>query len=44
LTISADIAGRPSARWVFSHPAHIIAFGFGIVLEQGDARSGPAPA
>jgi phosphatidylglycerophosphatase A len=32
LTISADIAGRPSARWVFSHPAHIIAFGFGIGL------------
>jgi phosphatidylglycerophosphatase A len=32
LTISADIAGRPSARWVFSHPAHIIAFGFGLGL------------
>ncbi len=32
LTISADIAGRPSARFVFSHPAHCIAFGFGIGL------------
>jgi phosphatidylglycerophosphatase A len=32
LTISADVAGRPSARFVFSHPAHCIAFGFGIGL------------
>jgi phosphatidylglycerophosphatase A len=32
LTTSADIAGRPSARFVFSHPAHILAFGFGIGL------------
>jgi phosphatidylglycerophosphatase A len=32
LTISADLAGRPSARFVFSHPAHCIAFGFGIGL------------
>lgn len=32
MTISADIAGRPSARFVFSHPAPCIAFGFGIGL------------
>ncbi len=32
MTTSADDAGRPSARFVFSHPAHILAFGFGIGL------------
>ena len=30
--ISADFAGRPSARFVFSNPAPFIAFGFGIGL------------
>ena len=32
MTTSADVAGRPSARFVFAHPAHILAFGFGIGL------------
>ena len=32
MTTSADVAGRPSVRFVFSHPAHILAFGFGIGL------------
>lgn len=32
MTTSADVAGRPSARFVFSHPAPILAFGFGIGL------------
>ena len=32
MTTSADIIGRPSARFVFSHPAPLIAFGFGIGL------------
>ena len=37
MTISADAPlatgdGRPSARFVFSHPAHCIAFGFGAGL------------
>jgi len=32
LTISADAVGRPSVRFVFSHPAHCLAFGFGIGL------------
>ena len=29
---SAETYGRPSLRFVFSHPAHFIAFGFGIGL------------
>jgi phosphatidylglycerophosphatase A len=32
LSISAEAAGRASPRFVFSHPAHILAFGFGIGL------------
>jgi len=32
LTISADSFGRPSARFVFTHPAPFIAFGFGVGL------------
>lgn len=32
MTISADAYGRPSVRFVFSHPAHFIAFGFGVGL------------
>jgi len=32
LTISADAFGRPSFRFVVSHPAHFLAFGFGIGL------------
>ncbi|MEO8165457.1 MAG: phosphatidylglycerophosphatase A [Betaproteobacteria bacterium] len=30
MTISADLVARPSARWMLSHPAHLIAFGFGV--------------
>jgi len=29
---SADVFGRPSLRFVLSHPAHFIAFGFGVGL------------
>ena len=29
---SAETYGRPSLRFVFSHPAHFIAFGFGVGL------------
>ena len=29
---SAESAARPSLRFVFSHPAHLLAFGFGIGL------------
>jgi len=29
---SAETYGRPSLRFVFSHPAHLIAFGFGVGL------------
>ena len=29
---SAEIYGRPTLRFVFSHPAHFIAFGFGVGL------------
>lgn len=32
MTISADSPARASARFVFSHPAHFIAFGFGTGL------------
>ena len=32
MTTSADLAGRPSARFVFSRPAHCLAFGFGVGL------------
>ena len=32
MTISAEPYGRASVRFVFSHPAHFIAFGFGIGL------------
>ena len=32
MTISVDAPLRPSLRFVFSHPAHCIAFGFGIGL------------
>jgi phosphatidylglycerophosphatase A len=32
LTTSADTRGRPSAGFVFSHPAHFVAFGFGVGL------------
>jgi phosphatidylglycerophosphatase A len=32
LTTSADVYGRPSLRFVFSHPAHCVAFGFGVGL------------
>jgi phosphatidylglycerophosphatase A len=32
LTTSADSVGQPSARFVFSHPAHCLAFGFGVGL------------
>jgi phosphatidylglycerophosphatase A len=32
LTISADALGRPSFRFVVSHPAHFLAFGFGVGL------------
>ena len=32
LTTSADAFGRPSLRFVISHPAHFLAFGFGIGL------------
>ena len=32
MSISAESAGRPSLRFVFSHPAHFVAFGFGLGL------------
>lgn len=32
MTISAEPYGRASVRFVYSHPAHFIAFGFGIGL------------
>ena len=32
MTTSAEIVGRPSARFVFSHPLHWLAFGFGVGL------------
>jgi phosphatidylglycerophosphatase A len=32
LITSAEASGRPSLRFVFSHPAHLLAFGFGIGL------------
>ena len=32
LTISAESPGRASAHFVFSHPAHAVAFGFGVGL------------
>ena len=32
MTISAESLGRPSARFVFTHPAPLIAFGFGVGL------------
>lgn len=32
MTISADIPRRATARFVFSHPAHVVAFGFGVGL------------
>lgn len=32
MTISISRSGQPSARFVFSHPAHFIAFGFGTGL------------
>lgn len=32
MTISADIPRAATARFVFSHPAHAVAFGFGVGL------------